>query len=220
LNLPPTLTEFNLSSDTIYQGQSVSASLDATDPGADSINFFVNGNFVGTDPNTSGIRSVGTNLGTFTDVGDYTFTGLSQDKDGAFSNPLIRTLKVLNVAPTITQLTENLIVKQKELFDFAAAATDPGIHDLLTFDWDFNMDGIFDFTSSSGQWSFGEPGTYKVGLRVSDDKGGYTSSSFTVEVERVPEPGSVLGVLAFGAFGAGAVLKRKQQQIGKNNSLN
>jgi len=220
LNLPPTLTEFNLSSDTIYQGQSVSASLDATDPGADSINFFVNGNFVGTDPNTSGIRSVGTNLGTFTDVGDYTFTGLSQDKDNAFSNPLIRTLKVLNVAPTITQLTENLIVKQKELFDFAAAATDPGIHDLLTFDWDFNMDGIFDFTSSSGQWSFGEPGTYKVGLRVSDDKGGYTSSSFTVEVERVPEPGSVLGVLAFGAFGAGAVLKRKQQQIGKNNSLN
>jgi chitodextrinase len=220
LNLPPTLTEFNLSSDTIYQGQSVSASLDATDPGADSINFFVNGNFVGTDPNTSGIRSVGTNLGTFTDVGEYTFTGLAQDKDTAFSNPLIRTLKVLNVAPTITQLTENLIVKQKELFDFAAAATDPGIHDLLTFDWDFNMDGIFDFTSSSGQWSFGEPGTYKVGLRVSDDKGGYTSSSFTVEVERVPEPGSVLGVLAFGAFGAGAVLKRKQQQIGKNNSLN
>jgi hypothetical protein len=113
-----------------------------------------------------------------------------------------------------------LIVKQKELFDFAAAATDPGIHDLLTFDWDFNMDGIFDFTSSSGQLSFGEPGTYKVGLRVSDDKGGYTSSSFTVEVERVPEPGSVLGVLAFGAFGAGAVLKRKQQQTGKNNSLN
>jgi len=220
LNLPPTLTEFNLSSDTIYQGQSVSASLYATDPGADSINFFVNGNFVGTDPNTSGIRSVGTNLGTFTDVGEYTFTGIAQDKDTAFSNPLIRTLKVLNVAPTITQLTENLIVKQNELFDFAAAATDPGTRDLLTFDWDFNMDGIFDFTSSTGQWSFGEPGTYKVGLRVSDDKGGYTSGSFTVEVERVPEPGSALGVLAFGAFSAGAVLRRKQQQIGKNNNLN
>jgi chitodextrinase len=220
LNLPPTLTEFNLSSDTIYQGQSVSASLYATDPGADSINFFVNGNFVGTDPNTSGIRSVGTNLGTFTDVGEYTFTGIAQDKDTAFSNALVRTLKVLNVAPTITQLTENLIVKQNELFDFAAAATDPGIHDLLSFDWDFNMDGIFDFTSSTGQWSFGEPGTYKVGLRVSDDKGGYTSSSFTVEVERVPEPGSALGILAFGAFSAGAVLRRKQQQIGKNNNLN
>lgn len=220
LNLPPTLSEFNLSSDTIYQGQSVSASLYATDPGADSINFFVNGNFVGTDPNTSGIRSVGTNLGTFTDVGDYTFTGIAQDKDSAFSNPLIRTLKVLNVAPTITQLTENLIVKQNELFDFVAAATDPGILDPLTFEWDFNMDGIPDFTSSSGQLSFAEPGTYKIGLRVSDDKGGYTSGSFTVEVERVPEPGSVLGVLTFGAFAAGAVLRRKQQQLGKNNSLN
>ncbi len=218
LNLPPTLTDFNLSSDTIYQGQSVSASLYATDPGADSINFFVNGSYVGVDPMTSGIRSVGTNLGTFTDVGDYTFTGLAQDKDSAFSNPLIRTLKVLNVAPTITQLTENLIVKQNELFDFAAAAIDPGIHDLLTFDWDFNMDGVFDdFIGASGQWFFEEEGTHQIGLLVSDGKGGYTSGSFTVEVEKVPEPGSVLGVLAFGAFGAGAVLRRKHQKAETHN---
>jgi len=218
LNLPPTLTDFNLSSDTIYQGQSVSASLYATDPGADSINFFVNGSYVGVDPITSGIRSVGTNLGTFTDVGDYTFTGLAQDKDSAFSNPLIRTLKVLNVAPTITQLTENLIVKQNELFDFAAAAIDPGIHDLLTFDWDFNMDGVFDdFIGASGQWFFEEEGTHQIGLLVSDGKGGYTSGSFTVEVEKVPEPGSVLGVLAFGAFGAGAVLRRKHQKAETHN---
>ncbi|MBD2569867.1 MULTISPECIES: PEP-CTERM sorting domain-containing protein [Nostocaceae] len=33
-----------------------------------------------------------------------------------------------------------------------------------------------------------------------------------VEVEAVPEPASVLGLLAFGAMGAGSMIKRKQQQ--------
>jgi len=28
----------------------------------------------------------------------------------------------------------------------------------------------------------------------------------------VPEPGSIIGLLAFGAFGANTLLKRKQQQ--------
>jgi hypothetical protein len=36
----------------------------------------------------------------------------------------------------------------------------------------------------------------------------------------VPEPTSVLGLLAFGAFGVGSRLKRKQQQNDQNNNLN
>jgi len=212
LNVPPTLTAFNLSSDTIYQGQSVSGLLQATDPGADSINFWINDKYVGTDGNTSGTRSLGTNLGTFIDVGDYKFTGLSQDKDGAFSNSLTRTLKVLNVAPTITQLTGNLIVKQNELFDFAATAIDPGIHDLLTYNWDFNLDGLFDdFQGPRGNWSFATAGKYQVKLRVSDNNGGYTDDFFTVEVEKVPEPSSVLAVLAFGAFSAGSLWQHQRK---------
>jgi hypothetical protein len=191
---------------------------------------------------------VTTRLGRFFDEGTFVFTGQAQDKDAAWSNPLTQTLRVLNVAPTITELTEDLVVTTNDLFDFAAAVTDPGIYDLLTFRWDFDMDGVFDdFTGSSGQWSFEEAGDYEVGLRVSDSDGGVAYSSFLVQaiadvtlpdedtdtdgipdedsdtdtdtdgtpdedtVTTVPEPGSVLGVLGFGAFGAGALFKRKRQ---------
>jgi hypothetical protein len=236
LNVAPTLTAFNLSRRFIYEGQGVSAELFATDPGADWEKFFIDGNEVGIDSRTSGERSVTTRLGRFYDEGTFVFTGEAQDKDAAWSNPLTQTLRVLNVAPTITELTEDLVVTTNELFDFAAAVTDPGIYDLLTFRWDFDMDGVFDdFTGSSGQWSFEEAGDYEVGLRVSDGDGGVAYSSFLVQAiadvtvpdedtdtdtdgtipdgdtaTTVPEPGSVLGILGFSAFGAGALFKRKR----------
>jgi hypothetical protein len=121
---------------------------------------------------------VNTNLGTFADNGEFTLTGLAQDKDGAFSNPLTQNLTVLNFDPIITQLTENLTVWVNQLFDFSATGIDPGIYDVLTFDWDFNMDGIFDdFTGTSGQWAFEKKGIYEVALRVSDGDGGFAYDS-------------------------------------------
>jgi len=117
-------------------------------------------------------------------VGWYTFTGLAQDKDGDYSNPLTRFIRVLNVAPALTSVTQDLTIKIGELFDFVAAATDPGINDVLTYDWDFNMDGVFDdFTGASGQWSFTDSGSYQVGVRVSDGNGGYDYSYFNAEIE-------------------------------------
>ncbi len=231
LNVAPTLTRFHLSSNVIYQGEAVSAWLSATDPGADRQAFFVNGTRVGSNPKTTGTRWMGTDLGTFTDVGTYTFRGISRDKDRAFSNRMTRSLTVLNVAPTITNLTGDLSVNAGEVFDFLGTATDPGINDLLTYAWDLNNDGVYDdFIGTNGEWIFENFGTHVVGLEVSDGNGGYTYGSFTVEavatprlpveptpVESVPEPGSVLGVLAFGAFGGDAVLKRKQQQKAKGN---
>ena len=184
LNVAPTLTDFRIPRRVIYQGQSVSGSLYATDPGADAETFFVNGNEVGTDPQTSGTRTVRRMLGKFTDVGWYKFTGLAQDKDGDYSNPLTRFIRVLNVAPALTSVTQDLTIKIGELFDFVAAATDPGINDVLTYDWDFNMDGVFDdFTGASGQWSFTDSGSYQVGVRVSDGNGGYDYSYFNAEIE-------------------------------------
>lgn len=210
LNLAPTLTSFDLSQSVIYEGQSVSALLTATDPGADSQTFFINGSSIGTDLLTSGTRSATTNLGSFS-TGTYTFTGYAQDKDSAFSNVVTRTLEVLNIAPTIIDLTQNLVAKAGEFFDFSALATDPG-NTALQYDWDFNGDGLFDdFTGASGQWSFADLGIRQVNLRVSDGNGGYAYGSFNVET--VPEPGSTLGVLVFGVGGAAALWKRKQQRL-------
>jgi len=197
LNRRPRLTNFQLSSNVIYQGQSVSALLNSKDPGADYINFFVNGKNVGTDLHTSGTRTNQANLGTFYNVGEYTFKGISQDKDGAFSNRKTANLVVLNVAPTITSITQDLNVQSGDLFNFSATAVDPGIYDKLTYDWDLNMDGIYDdFSGVNGQWSFTNPGTHTVGLQVSDGNGGYDFSYFTVNIQPYnpipnPKPGNI-----------------------------
>lgn len=192
LNRRPRLTNFQLSSNVIYQGQSASAVLNSKDPGADSINFFINGKKIGTDLHTSGTRSNQADLGIFYKVGEYAFKGISQDKDGAFSNRRTANLIVLNVAPTITSLTQNLNVNSGDLFKFTATATDPGIYDPLTYDWDLDMDGIYDdFTGINGQWSLTNPGNYTIGLRVSDGNGGYDFSSFTVNIlphNPIPNP--------------------------------
>lgn len=192
LNRRPRLTDFQLSSNVIYQGQSVSTVLNSKDPGADSINFFVNGKNVGTDLHTSGIRTNQADLGIFYEVGKYTFKGISQDKDGAFSNRKTANLVVLNVAPTITNITHNLTIQSGDLFNFTATAVDPGIYDPLTYNWDLDMDGTYDdFTGMNGQWSFTNPGKHTIGLRVSDGNGGYDFSSFTVNIQPhnpIPNP--------------------------------
>lgn len=220
LNVRPRLTRFNLSSTTIYQGQSVSAWLSARDPGADGETFFINGKTVGMNPKTSGTRWMYTNLGTFTDVGTYDFTAISRDKDRAFSNRRTATLTVLNALPTITSLTDDLTVNAGETFDFTATAIDPGVNDTLTYAWDLNNDSVYDdFTGANGEWSFGSEGTHVISLQVADSNGGYTYSQFTVKTvanqtvpgTAVPEPGSALGLLAFSAFGIGTVLKRNKK---------
>lgn len=191
LNVAPTLKRFRLSDRVIYQGQSVSALLASRDPGADSIKFFINGKKVGTNLQTTGTRDLTTDLGTFTDVGDYTFRGISRDKDQAFSNRLLRRLTVLNVAPTITDLTQDLTINPDNVFDFTAAATDPGINDLLTYNWDLNGDGVFDdFTGTNGQWSFTDTGSHQIGLQVSDGNGGFDYSYFTVTTDANDTPPS------------------------------
>ena len=58
-------------------------------------------------------------------------------------------------------------------------------------------------------------GTYVLGLGVTDVGDTVVDSGLLVDNVRltsVPEPTSTLGVLAFGAFGAGSLLKRKRQQ--------
>jgi len=185
-NVAPTLTGLDLSTPTIFEGESASVLLTATDPGADAISFLLNNNLITTDKKTSGTRQANLDLGVFTDNGTFTYTGIAEDKDGGRSKSITKTLTVLNVAPSITSLTENILVKEGELFNFAATATDPGIHDILTYNWDLNNDGIYDdFTGNSGQWSFTNNSLNTIGLRVSDGDGGFDFGQLNVTVENV-----------------------------------
>ncbi|NEQ39133.1 MAG: PEP-CTERM sorting domain-containing protein [Okeania sp. SIO3I5] len=208
-NVAPTLQGFNLSNSVINEGDSAFAELFATDPGADSISFFLNDENIGTDTRTSGNRLTRTNLGVFADDGTFTYTGRARDDDGGISNTLTRTLTVNNLDPIITSLTEDFTIRTNTTFDFASTATDPGINDILTFDWDFDGDGLFDdFTGSSGEWSFSRSGIYAMNLRVSDGDGGVAFASF--QAKAVPEPGSVFGLLTLGVLGVGSRLRKRK----------
>lgn len=111
--------------------------------------------------------------------------------------------------PLITSLTSDLTVRKNTLFDFAATAKDGDVGDVLTFNWDFNNDGLYDdFTGSSGQWSFSSPGDYTVSLQVVDRYGLSDQGSFRVTA--VPEPTSLLSLFVVGSLGVGSMLKRKQ----------
>lgn len=98
---------------------------------------------------------------------------------------------VRNAPPTITSLTPDLTVGPGESFGFAATATDRGVLDVLTFDWDLDADGLYDdFSGSGGSTSFAACGLYPMGVQVSDGDGGYAYGSFNVDV--VPEPATWL----------------------------
>nr|NCS40427.1 hypothetical protein [Microcystis aeruginosa BS13-10] len=193
----PTLTDVNVVPSVIYEGDTVSVNLAATDKNPETISFLVDGKLMGTDTNKSGVRSLNNvSLGKYLDEGTYSFTTQAQDSSGRFSNSVVKNFTVLNVAPKITSLTGNITIDYGKPFNFSATAFDPGINDILTYEWDLNGDGLYDnFVGTSGQYlfdAFDKKSSFTVGVKVSDGDGGVTFGSFNVNINP-PIP----GVLAF-----------------------
>lgn len=117
-------------------------------------------------------------------------------------------ITVRNVAPTIVTIAADTTVAPDDTFAYFATATDPGVNDILTFNWDLDGDGAYDdgTGASGGLWSFATAGSYTVGLEVSDGDGGVATGSFTVGV--IPEP-ATLSLLALGGL---AILRNRRKQ--------
>ena len=88
---------------------------------------------------------------------------------------------------------------QTSVVDFSYTPAAPTAGEPLTFtsasslqrpivreNWDFNADGQVDADGHSVTQTFGSPGTYRVVLRVTDDKGKITSTSKLVTVSAGP----------------------------------
>lgn len=110
------------------------------------------------------------------------------------TNTNAATVQVVNLAPTITIGQDDVTVSG--LATFFADATDPGLHDVLTYRWD--IDGNGDFSDASGSstplidFSGYAPGVYHAMVRVDDGDGGVDTDAFEITV--VPEP-AVLAIL-------------------------
>lgn len=66
------------------------------------------------------------------------------------------------------------------------SATDPGKNDILTYQWDVDLDGIFETNGQNINVQFSRGGNYKIVLRVADDDGGVGLDTTTVQIASKP----------------------------------
>ncbi|NJL51980.1 MAG: PKD domain-containing protein [Hydrococcus sp. SU_1_0] len=119
---------------------------------------------------------------TYNDDGEYTATFTVTDNDGAVSSDEL-TVKVNNVAPTITNLTGEDEIKEGDAVNFSATATDPG-DDTLTYTWNFGDDSE-PVTGTDAIHIYKDNGNYTVTLTVTDEDGGTASQTLDVTIANV-----------------------------------
>src|SRR4051794_8951840 len=69
----------------------------------------------------------------------------------------------------------------------AARSSDPD-GDIVKYEWDLNGDGQWSEDGKTHTYTFGDPGDYNVGLRVTDDSGNVTETHLPVHVADLPAP--------------------------------
>ena len=166
-------------SSPIYEGERLSVSVDASDPGpldvlSYAFDWEVTGSYEPADgPDASHV---------YPHDGVYTATARVRDQDGGESF-LPFTVEVLNAPPVIQQVVANNPSVEGAEVTFAVNASDPG-GDLLLYEFDFNGDGQFDRSSSQGTITerFTDDGVYQVMVRVSDDQGASDEVAYTLTI--------------------------------------
>ncbi len=222
-NVAPQSLNLQLSSMTIFEGQSITAMMTATDPGNDVLTFDIDGNPAGNDGGNNVPGSTRTSntvgLGPFYQSGltPQTYTINGQVQDDVDTSTTSKLLTVLNVAPTIITLSPSpgVNINQSDPVPFLVAATDPGL-DVLTYEWDWDNDGMFDdFTGTSGTipgFYFANNTINTVRVRVTDGDGGQDLGSFFVNVNAVvPEPGSIVLWSVLSLIGGTAAWRRRRR---------
>lgn len=179
LNRAPTVVPLSASRTRVNEGDSVVLSLSATDPNpADPVTLRIDDTDV-----AFGIGSASVNrVVVFEDEGVQTFVGEVLDDEDSISAGAV-TITIDNADPIITQLPGDMTVELDALVGLSATATDPGVLDILVYDWDLDGDGSYDDGAGSTiAHAFGQTGTVQVGLRVTDGDGGEATGSFAVNV--------------------------------------
>jgi PKD repeat protein len=176
-NVAPTILSI-VKPDLINEGQSVEFKATATDSGInDTLTY--SWNF---GDNTTPV--IGQNVNhTFIDNGDYNVVLTVTDTDGASTTQTVA-VKVDNVAPTIVNIVKPTQINEGQSVEFTATATDAGINDTLTYNWNFG-DNTIPVLGQNVNHTFADNGNYSVVLTVTDKDGGVTTETVAVKVDNV-----------------------------------
>jgi PKD repeat protein len=163
---------------TVNEGQSVSFSGNATDPGSGDVPFLTYSWNFGEGSPANGINA----SHVFTSNGPHTVTLTVQDNDGGSGTDNL-TVTVNNLPPTSNAGGSYFGVVNYPV-QFHGIGTDAGgANDVLTYNWDLDNDGQYDdFTGQNPTKTFTSVGNYTVGLKVTDEDAAFATSTAAVEV--------------------------------------
>jgi PKD repeat protein len=198
-NLDPTATGMT-NSGSINEGSSATVSLTApSDPSpvdSGSLRFSFATSVAGLAAGYAGASGTNAAAFSFPDEGSFTVFGRVYDKDGGISATFQTVVIVNNVAPTVTSFTITGGLNPDgsgnagQPITFQAAASDPGVQDAFTYQFDWHYNGVtFDVEDTIGpvgpsgrspqsiNHAYAANGTYQPAVRVLDQDGG-TSAIF------------------------------------------
>ena len=176
-NVAPTIVSI-IQPATIKEGESVTFTTTATDPGTlDTLTY--SWNFGDNTNPTTGQNA----KHIFVDNGNYNVVLTVTDKDGGVTTQTV-VAKVDNVAPTVASIAKPATIKEGESVTFSATATDPGVLDTLTYSWNFG-DNTTPVSGQNVNHTFADNGNYNVVLTVTDKDGGVTTQTVVAKVDNV-----------------------------------
>ncbi|MBJ95578.1 MAG: hypothetical protein CMP23_14035 [Rickettsiales bacterium] len=156
------------------EGELLQFAASAVDPGGDPLSFswdFGDGSAV---QQGAGVQHA------FQDDGTYTVTLTVTDNAGGSASSSAAA-SIVNLPPSISQLSAPSSGNEGQLLSFSASAVDPGSVDQqsLLYTWDFG-DGSPVQQGPSVQHAFSDEGSWQVQLLVDDGEGGQDSQSHLV----------------------------------------
>ncbi len=136
------------------------------------------------DGNTAAVQNPNHTYG---ENGSYTVTLTVVDDSGA-TNTTTTSALVDNVAPTADAGGPYTCAVGENLTLYGSGSDPAGINDPLGYAWDLDNDGAYDDSASqNATYTCTATGIYTVSLNVSDDDGGSSTDSATVNVTALPD---------------------------------
>ena len=195
-NLSPKILPL-ISPSVVGEGQIFPVTVFATDPGQDPMTYSLdldNDGFFELTQNSNPTFDV-----VFPESGDgfLSFKGRACDDQDA-CDEIEHSISVANLPPQILSMTVPELVTEGQPFTIDVVAADtPEDYENLLYAFDFNFDGDFrpedEVSTPQKEHVFAKAGQYQIGVRVSDQDGGISTSSVWVTVENSPPQAELIG---------------------------